>query len=68
MRPYFIEFHISTQDIETTGTIFPASTVTTDKIQISNTMKSDPLCLTLAILVYCDINIHIYAYTEKLEV
>lgn len=67
MRPYFIEFHISTQDIETTGTIFPASTVTTDKTQISNTMKSDPLCFTLVIPVYCDINKHIYAYTDKLE-
>lgn len=43
MRQYFIEFHISTQDVETTGTIFPASIATTDKTQISNAMESYPL-------------------------
>lgn len=43
MRQCVIEFHISTQDVETTGTIFPASMVTTDKTQISNAMESHPL-------------------------
>jgi len=57
MRPYFIEFQTSTQDVETTGTIFPASTVTTDKTQSSNTIKPDPLRFTLSVQFY--VNIHI---------
>lgn len=49
MRPYFIEFQISTQDVETTGTVFPASAVTTDKTPTSNTMEPSPLCFTLSV-------------------
>lgn len=56
MRPCFIEFQISTQDVETTGTIFPASMVTTDKTRSSNTIEPDPLCFTLSVQFY--VNIH----------
>lgn len=56
IRPYFIELQVSTQDVETTGTIFPASTVTTDKTQSSNTIEPDPLCFTLSVQ-FC-VNIH----------
>lgn len=56
MRPYFIEFQISTQDVETTGTIFPASIVTTDKTQSSNTIEPDPLGFTLSVQFYANIH------------
>lgn len=65
MRPYFIEFQISTQDVETTGTIFPASTVTTDKTQSSNNIKPDPLCFSLSVQFY--VNMHTYRKARVLS-
>lgn len=55
MKPYFIGVQIFSQDVETTGRVFPAATVTTDKTQSSNTIEPEPLCATLSLLLCVNI-------------